>query len=136
MAYHDADSRTRWRKVVALVLAFWIVVAGAEWVISCHEESPHGPHELTASLYGGFAVAADHPHIENHSTHKAPDAFAEAMLPRGATVLIALALMAAIATVAPFWRQGSLGAIRGPPRWQQPSESGRVLLTRLCIARR
>lgn len=126
----------RWPKVVALILAFWVVVAGAEWVISCREESSHGPHELTASVYGGFAVAADHPHIENHSTHGAPDAFAEAMMPRGATVLIALALFAAVATVAPFWRQGSLGAIRGPPRWPLATESGRVLLTRLCIARR
>jgi lipoprotein LpqS len=100
------------------------------------EDSSHGPHTLTASSYGGFAVASDHAHIEGGSTPIVPDTFAEAMLPRGTVALIALALIAAIATMAPFWRSALLGRIRGPPRRLLASESGRVVLTRLCIARR
>jgi hypothetical protein len=130
------DSTTRWRAAVALVLAVWIVVAGAEWVVWSAEEPSHGPHESVASPYGGFAVDTDHSHFEDGSAPAVPDAMAEAMPPRGTVSLLALALIAAVAAVSPFWRQASLSAIRGPPRRLLASEGGRVLLTRLCIARR
>ena len=81
-------------------------------------------------------MASDHAHIEDGSTPVVPDTFAEAMLPRGTVTLIALALIAVVAIVAPFWRLASLRRIRGPPRRLLASESGRVVLTRLCIARR
>jgi lipoprotein LpqS len=133
--YDDAIPRTRWRAAVVLALAVWIVVAGADWTVSSAKDSPHGPHTLTASSYGVFAVAPDHAHIEGVSTPVVPDTFAEAILPRGTVALIALALIAVVATVAPLW-SASLGRIRGPPRRFLSSESGRVVLTRLCIARR
>jgi lipoprotein LpqS len=134
--YDGAIPRTRWRTAVVLALAVWIVVAGADWAVSSAENSAHGPHALTASLYGGFAVASDHAHIKDGSTPVVPDTFAEAMLPRGTVALIALTLIAVVAIVAPSWRSASLGRMRGPPRILLASESGRVMLTRLCIARR
>lgn len=126
----------RWRAVVASILAFWVVVVGAEWALPGVETTHHGPHASAAGPHGGFAVVADHPHFESGSTPLAPDTVAEAALPRATVTLIALALIGAIAAVLPFWRQASLSAIRGPPRRLAAPASGRVLLTRLCIARR
>lgn len=134
--YNVPVPRTRWRAVIALILAFWVVVVGAEWAVPGAEASHHGPHASAAGPNGGFAVVADHPHFESGSTPLAPDTVAEAALPRATVTLIALALIGAIAAVLPFWRQTSLTAIRGPPRRLVAPDSGRVLLTRLCIARR
>lgn len=134
--YNDAALQTRWRPAVALALAFWVAVIGVEWTLPSAQEPPHGPHALVAGPHGEFAVPTDHPHLTNESTPVAPDTFAEAVLPRATITLVALALMAALATIAVFWRQASLPAIRGPPRRLAVPQSGRVILTRLCIARR
>jgi len=121
---------------VALALAVWIVVSGTEWAASNADEVSHGPHALAASSYGGVAVVSDHPHLGDGSTPVEPDAIAAAVLPRATVALVALALVATVAALALFWRQASPSGIRGPPRRLLASESGRVLLTRLCIARR
>lgn len=134
--YNVPVPRTRWRAAVAVILAFWVVVVGAEWALPGTETPHHGPHASAAGPHGGFAVVADHPHFESGSTPLAPETIAEAALPRATVTLIALALIGAIAAVSPFWRQTSLTAIRGPPRRLVAPDSGRVLLTRLCIARR
>ena len=136
MRYNDLVPRTRLRAVVALALAIWIVVSGAEWAASDAHGVSHGPHALDASPYGGVAVVSDHPHVGHESTLAEPDAIAEAVLPRATVALVALGLVATVAASALFWRQASPSGIRGPPRRLCASESGRVLLTRLCVARR
>jgi hypothetical protein len=134
--YHDAVPRTRWRAAVALALACWLLVSGAESALPGAADPPHGPHALAAALHGEFAAVTDHPHFQDGSTPAAPDTVAEAVLPRAAVTLIALTLIATLVAAAPLWRQAALAAIRGPPRRVTAPQSGRALLTRLCIARR
>lgn len=136
MSYNDAALQTRWRPAVALALALWIAVIGVEWTLPMVLTPPHGPHALVAGPQGDFSAPADHPHVSNNSTPLVPDTFTDAMAPRAITTLVALSLVAALSTVALFWRQGLLRIIRGPPRQLAVPQSGRVILTRLCIARR
>ena len=56
--------------------------------------------------------------------------------PRATVALMALGLLAAMVAVAVFYRGAPLALIRGPPRGVGEVLTGRVLLTRLCIARR
>lgn len=137
MRYNDASFRPRWRPAIALMLALWLAVVGAEWILPGGGESAHhGPHTMVAGLHGDFAVAVDHTHAQNDTGPAVPDTFAEAVLPRATVALIALALIASVVFMAPFWRQATRAADRGPPRSSAAPLSGRVLLTRLCIARR
>ncbi|WP_459167236.1 putative copper homeostasis (lipo)protein LpqS [Mycolicibacterium flavescens] len=128
---------TRVRAVIALALAFWVVAVATQWTLPVDDVAPpHGPHAVASASVGEHPVVIDHPHIGDAPTPLPPDAFAEAVLPRASTSLIALGLTAALAVVAVWWRQPALAAIRGPPRAQSTVLSGRVILTRLCIARR
>jgi hypothetical protein len=129
VSHNDAVSRTPVRAFVALVLAFWVLVVTAEWALPGTEIAP--AHSHTDS-----AVVAEHPHMSDGSDPLAPDTFSEAVLPRVHTALIALGLIAALAAMVPLWGQTKLPVIRGPPRPISWSLSGRVMLTRLCIARR
>lgn len=128
---------TRTRAVIALALALWIVAVAAEWALPVGDIAPaHGPHALSSALVGEHALVIDHPHIGDAPAPLPPDAFAEVILPRPSTSLVALGLIAALAVVAARWHQPALAAIRGPPRPRSTVLSGRVMLTRLCIARR
>jgi hypothetical protein len=128
---------TRTRAAIALALALWIVAVATEWALPVNEVAPaHGPHALPSSLIGEHPVVIDHPHIGDAPTPLPPDAIAEAILPRTSTSLVALGLIAALAVAAVRWHQPALAAIRGPPRPRSTLLSGRVMLTRFCIARR
>lgn len=136
--YTGVGHGQRRRAVVALLLAFWVVVIGAEWALPGLEpHPPHAPHPITADSTAHLAPGpVDHSHISSGSTPLAPDTFAEAVLPRGTTGLVALGLVAAAAAAATLWQQAALAAIRGPPRRVAVNTAGRATLTRLCIARR
>lgn len=136
MRYDDAALQTRWRPAVALAIALWVAVIGVEWTPPSAQQPAHGPHSQLAGPHGEFAVAVDHPHLSNEFTPVAADNVAEAVLPRATIALVALALIVAVTTVAALWQQASVAAIRGPPRRRAAPECGRVILTRLCIARR
>jgi hypothetical protein len=129
VGFNEAVARMPVRKAVALALAFWVVVIGAEWALPGTDVTE--PHAHT-----GPVVAVNHPHIGDGSTPSAPDTFAEAVLPRTFTALAALGLIAGLATAVLHRGQSILAAIRGPPRAQFVNLSGRAVLTRLCIARR
>lgn len=138
MSYIDATSRQRRRAVVGALLAFWVVIVGAEWALPGAEPSSvHAPHTLTASAPGAPVSAEfDHPHASAGDDACYLDLLIEVIVPRGAFVLIALALAAAV-TVAPvLWRGAGIGPIRGPPRIPALYLCGRDVLVRLCIARR
>jgi hypothetical protein len=122
--------------VIALALVLVALVVDLNWTGGGAAEPSHGSHTLAAGPIGDFAVVVEHPHFENGSTPMAPDTIADAVLPRATVALVALALIAAIAVAFPLWRQASSAVIRGPPRRLTTSLSGRVLLTRMCIARR
>jgi lipoprotein LpqS len=135
--YNEAVSGARVRATTALALAFWVVVVATEWALPVTDVTPaHGHHALSSALPTGHALVTEHPHVSDASTPLAPDTFAEAVLPRTSTTLVALGLIAAVAAVVLLWHQTTLAAVRGPPRPLPTVLSGRVILTRLCIARR
>jgi hypothetical protein len=135
--YNGAASGTRVRATIVLALAFWVVIVAAEWALPVTDATPtHGHHALPAAALSEHAVVLDHPHISDASTPLASDTFAEAVLPRASSGLVALGLIAAVAAVVLLWHQTTLAAVRGPPRPLSSVLSGRVMLTRLCIARR
>lgn len=132
------------RSAVALILAFWVVVIGAQWTLPGTDIAPaHGPHALQSAVHPelpGHAehthVIAEHPHMQDASVPQVPDTLVEAVMPRANTALLALGVLTVVALLAPLWHQTPLAGIRGPPRAFPRVLTGRVILTRLCIARR
>ncbi|OBG17477.1 hypothetical protein A5765_06145 [Mycolicibacterium celeriflavum] len=136
MSLDDVRSRKSAGTIAVLALAFWFVVVGFDWALPTPDVAPHhGPHALSAA-YPDSAVITPHEHVRDGSAPVDREAFAEAVLPRSNTALVALAILAALAVLLPFWLDGRLTAVRGPPKVPLHHVSGRVLLTRLCIARR
>ncbi|MFV9632902.1 hypothetical protein [Mycobacterium neumannii] len=136
MRYQLAVPASRIRAALALGMALWLVAVTAQWALPVNEVTPaHGPHTLSSALVSDHPVVVDHQHIDDASPTLPPDALAEAVLPRASTSLILLGLIAALAVIAVCWHQPALVAIRGPPKSRPSVLSGRVLLTRLCIAR-
>jgi hypothetical protein len=114
-----------------------VLIAGTGWKLTEHNPlAHHGPHALPSSISGDFATAVEHPHAWDGSTPLAPDAFAEAALPRAVTLLVALGLVAVTGVAFAYWAAGASSVIRGPPRWGGYLIAGQQLLLRLCIARR
>ncbi|MDO3635337.1 putative copper homeostasis (lipo)protein LpqS [Mycolicibacterium arseniciresistens] len=132
----DADSHRRGRAVVAALIAFWIVIVGAEWALPGTEPaSPHGPHALFASAVGAPAsVTVDHPHVSEGGPIS-PEIAVEAVLPRGTVSLATFGVILVFAMLV-MWRRSAPTAVRGPPRCSPQTIFGRRLLEQLCIARR
>ncbi|KUI22242.1 hypothetical protein AU193_18100 [Mycobacterium sp. GA-1285] len=123
--------------MVALALALWVVAVAAGWTLPANDIAPaHGPHALSSALGHEQSVVVEHSHISDAPIPLPPDAIAEGVLPRTSNSLLALALIGTLTAVLVRWRQPELAAIRGPPRQRSAVLSGRVRLTRLCIARR
>lgn len=136
MRYNDAPAGRR-HAVVASLVALIVLVAGAGWELTEHSPpAHHGPHTLSSSMLFDFAAAVDHPHAQDGSAPMAPDAFAEAALPRTVTLLVAFGLVAIIGAAFAWRSTGASAVIRGPPRWSGYFNAGQQLLLRLCIARR
>jgi hypothetical protein len=135
--YNDAPAVARRHAVTALVVAVVVLVAGSGWKLTeHHSHDHHGPHALPSSIFSDFASIIEHPHAQDDSAPTAPDALAEAALPRTVTLLVAVGLLAVIGAAFSRWATGSSGVIRGPPRWGRYDVAGQQLLLRLCIARR
>jgi hypothetical protein len=114
-----------------------VLVSGTGWKLTEHSPLPHhGPHALPSSISSDVAAVVEHPHVQDGSTPMAPDAFAEAALPRTVTLLVALGLVAMIGVAFANWATDANCVIRGPPRWGGYLIAGQQLLLRLCIARR
>lgn len=137
VSHNDHFVSPRLRSAIALVVACWVVVAGAQWGLpGLGAVAEHGPHALASAPPGQSAVVLDHAHVGMPSGGLVPDTFAEAVLPRAGTTLTALALIAALGAATLLWRSTSLAAARGPPRIAAQPLFGRSLLARLCVARR
>ena len=128
----------RRRALVGALLAFWVVIVGAEWALPGIEPpTVHAPHTLTASAPGTPGAAEfDHPHASTGGSAYDLDASVEAIAPRGAFTPTVLVLAAVVTVVPVIRRDGGVGLIRGPPRISALHLSGRDVLVRLCIARR
>ncbi|QIV79728.1 hypothetical protein EXE63_01550 (plasmid) [Mycolicibacterium frederiksbergense] len=134
--YNDALAVKRHRACVALVLALWVGVVGAQWAWSAAgDATAHGSHATVDGAHGEFAVPLDHPHLEDSSAPVLPDTFAEAVLSRAAFPLVAIGLAAVLAGAAMASWPGVWAAVRGPPRPHPWIVPGQQLLIRLCIAR-
>ncbi|MDX1884461.1 hypothetical protein [Mycolicibacterium sp. 120270] len=136
MRYNDAPLDARRNTVVAVLVAFVVLISATGWKLA-EQEHPahHGPHALTSSISSDFPVVVEHPHVQDGSVTVTPDTFAEAALPRTVTLLAAIGLVAVIGAAFSSWVTGSHAVIRGPPR-RGGSVAGQQLLLRLCIARR
>jgi hypothetical protein len=135
--YDNAADSARRPAVIALLVALVVLVAGTGWKLTGHDHPPHpGAHALASSISSDFAAVIEHPHVQDGSVTVAPDAFAEAALPRTVTLLVALGLVAVIGSAFSYWAIGAASVIRGPPRWGGYLVPGQQLLLRLCIARR
>lgn len=134
--YNDARQNARWHAVVAVSVAFVVLISATGWKLTEHEHpAHHGPHVLTSSIFTDSAAVIEHPHVQDGSVPITPDTFAEAPLPRTATLLVAIGLVAVIGAAFSWWATGAPAVIRGPPR-RGGSVAGQQLLLRLCIARR
>ncbi|MDO0974367.1 hypothetical protein [Mycolicibacterium frederiksbergense] len=139
VSYRDATSARRRRAVVAAMVAFWVVIVGAESALVGRQSAPdtHGPHALIAhAADASVLVAIEHPHVSRGDTPLSPDTFAEAVLPRGTVSLLVVALLAFLVGVPLLWRHRVVSAPRAPPRASSHTLSGRDVLAQFCIERR
>ncbi|WP_233213461.1 hypothetical protein [Mycobacterium hubeiense] len=135
--YNDAPTRKRLQPALALAVVFWVLLIGSEAALPWSDgPDDHGPHAVMTAVAGEFAVVMDHPHFQQASTTVSPDTFAAAVVPRVATVLVALGLVVAVAAAWLYRGHGIWATVRGPPRGLGPVASGRQLLARFCISRR
>lgn len=127
----------RWRATAALLITL-LTLAGGIQMSTKSANSPHA-HRINAPVAGSQqlpSMLADHPHLQDGSTMTAPPLMATLNLPRTTTTLLALGVLVVIGTAARCWRELTLHAGRGPPRPAIPIQSGRTVLTRLCISQR
>lgn len=133
------NSSWRRRAVVAAAIAFLIAIVGAESALVGVQSAPdqHGPHALIAhGADAAMLIAVEHPHVSRGGTPPAPDAVAEAVLPRATMTVLMLALVAFLLSVPALWRHRVTATPRGPPRPRSHTLSGRDVLAQSCIARR
>jgi len=134
--YKDAPTRKSLRSAIALTVAVWALLIGSEAALPWSQgPDDHGPHAVATALADEFAVVVDHPHVQQ-SVVLSPDTFVTAVLPRVATVLVALGLAVAVAAAWMYGGHGIWATIRAPPGGLAPIVSGRDLLARFCISRR
>lgn len=134
--FSDAPQRRLLRSAIAIAATVWLLIAGISGDIdrSAHS-APDLAHTALTSPGGGSAVNADHTHVEHGSSLTCLELLASAVLPALASMLVALGLLAAVATVAGLFADHVLQPGRSPPRALAAVITGRDLLTRYCVAR-
>jgi len=124
------------QSAVALAVASWVLVIAADLGVTWSDApTTHGPHPVASAPGAEFAAILEHPHMQDDSAQAMPDILAGAVVPRAATVLLALGLLAAVAVLASSFGRSAMAAMRDPPCTPLSVLSGRQLLTRFCIAR-
>ncbi|WP_462142720.1 putative copper homeostasis (lipo)protein LpqS [Mycobacterium sp. LTG2003] len=121
--------------VVAAMACLALAIAG-EWQAASHEHAVHHPHAVAAAIGDHLAVVVDHPHADDNSGSHAPETFANAVLPRAATALSLLVLVAFGVGCTLLSGCIAVGPSRGPPDRQAPTLTGQARLVRFCISRR
>jgi lipoprotein LpqS len=135
--YNDTPAGARRHAVVALLVVLVVLLAGTGWKLTeLKPPAHHGPHELSSSIVSDFAGVVEHPHAQDGSAPRAPDASAQVALPRTMALLAAIGLVAVFGAAFSHWATGASVIIRGPPRSGGYVVAGQQLLLRLCIARR
>jgi len=135
--YNDAPTRKRPQSALALAVVIWVLLIGSEVALPWSDgPDDHGPHAVATAASSEFAVVMDHLHFQQASATVSPDTFAIAVVPRVATVLVALGLAVAVVAAWLYRGYGIWATVRGPPRGLGPVASGRQLLAHFCISRR
>jgi hypothetical protein len=117
-------------------VVFWVLLIGSEAALPWSQgPDDHAPHAVATAMADEFAVVVDHPHVQQ-SVVLSPDTLATAVVPRVATILVALGLAVAVAAAWLYGGHGIWATVRGPPRGLGPVSSGRQRLSRFCISRR
>ncbi|EUA12145.1 lpqS family protein [Mycobacterium kansasii 732] len=112
----------------AVWMALWVVIIGAHNSAHgglLHSEPPasHPPHALISTVGAEYAVNVDHPHVGKGSSTAHHEQFMTAVLPRSASTLVALGVMAALVAAAGWLIPRVVLAGRGRPRrpvWVSP----------------
>ena len=133
----DAPGQRLLRLAIAIAATVWLLIAGTSGDIDRFAHSaPDLAHTALTSLTGGSAVNADHTHVEHGSSLTCLELLASAVLPPLASTLVALGLLAAVATLAGLLVDRVVRSGRSPPRAVAAVITGRDVLTRFCVARR
>lgn len=97
---------------------------------------PHLDHHASATGVLDHFASVDHEHIAPAVLPGAPEALADALVPRVRPTLLALGLVFAIAVLGGMFVQHRILVGRDPPRSRSFTSPGRTVLAQLCIARR
>lgn len=120
----------------AIGLMFIVALFAAAPVTMASPPAPHADHHITASGAPDHFATVDHEHIAPAAIPGAPDALADAMVPRVRTALLAMGLIFAVALLAGMSLRQRIVVGRDPPRIRVLVSPGRDVLARLCISRR
>lgn len=127
----------RWRSVIAVAtVAFLVAMVGHSAMLHSETHAPHPPHALLSSLGGEFAVNVGHAHLSDGSSTDCHNVFATAVLPRSATTLAELGVVASAGAITAVLANLVVPAGRSPPKVLPIALTGQDLLTRFCLARR
>lgn len=138
MRFIDATSRLRRPAVLGLLIAFWVVTVGTVGALPGTEPPAfHGHHTPAASApVAPVSDDIDHPHASTGDGACYIGAVVEAVIPRSAVTLIALASVTAVVVLPVLGRDGSVCPKRGPPHRAALHQTGWDLLIQLCVVRR
>lgn len=120
----------------AIGLTFVVALFAAAPASMAAPAAPHADHHMTATGVPDHFATVDHEHIAPAAIPGAPDALADALVPRVRTVLLALGLIFAVALLVGMSLRQRILVGRDPPRIRVLVFPGRDVLTRLCISRR
>lgn len=120
----------------AIGLMFIVALVAAAPVTMASPPAPHVDHHITASGAPDHAAGVDHEHIAPAAIPGAPDALADALVPRVRTALLAMGLIFAVALLGGMSLRQRIVVGRDPPRIRVLVDPGRDVLARLCISRR
>jgi lipoprotein LpqS len=125
------------RSVIAIVVAVWVLVGVAGcWLVRSEPSESNPVHAFFTSLSSELAVNADHTAADCAMSPTCAQAFAMAVLPPSATVLVAPGAAVVVCTIVGSVAHGATPARRGPPHGALIALIGQDILTRLCLARR
>ena len=120
----------------AIGLTFIVALLAAPLASLAASPDAHVDHHISATGAPDHLASVDHEHVALAMIPGAPDALADALVPRTRISLLAMGLIFPVALMGGMsLRQRNTGG-RDPPRTRILVSSGRYVLARHCISRR
>ncbi len=120
----------------AIGLMFIVALFAAAPASLAMPSDPHVDHHILATGAPDHFATVDHEHIAPAATPSAPDALADALVPRVRTALLAMGLLFAVSLLGGMSLRHRILVGRDPPRIRVLVSPGRDVLARYCISRR